>query len=295
MDLLKKKMILPLEKQQTLDAIVNDLKVLPHVKAIVLGGSYATGRATDESDLDVGIYYAGNAPFSVDAVKEIALRYAIDGNPTVTGFYEWGPWVNGGAWINTACGKVDFLYKNIDQIQETIEKAQQGIWENHYEQQPPYGFASVYFLAETEVCIPLYDPQGIISQLKEQIRIYPPKLKQAVIQQSLWSTEFTIMHVMGYVEKHDIYNLAGSLARAMKNLTMALFAINETYPISDKRAIDILEEAAKIPEDLRGRIEDILCIDKTHLANHLVLLQLLFAEVVELAEGAYAPVYVLKK
>jgi hypothetical protein len=288
-------MTLPHEKQLSLDAIVNDLKTLPHVKAIVLGGSYATGRANSQSDLDVGIYYAGDAPFSIEAIKEIALKYAVDSSPVVTGFYEWGPWVNGGAWIHTTSGKVDFLYKNIDQIQDTIEKAQQGLWENHYEQQPPYGFASVYYLAETEVSVPLYDPEGIISQLKEQVRVYPPKLKQAIIQQSLWSAEFTLMHIVGYVEKDDVYNLTGSLARAMKNLTMALFAINEIYPISDKRAIDILEHAPKVPANLREKIERIVFIDRAGLANHLILLQALFDEVVGLADGVYKPVYALGK
>ncbi|RFS17043.1 nucleotidyltransferase domain-containing protein [Emticicia sp. C21] len=290
-----KEMTLPHEKQLTLDAIVNDLQALPNVKAIVLGGSYATGRATEQSDLDVGIYYTDATPFSIDSVKEIAHKYAIDGSPVVTGFYEWGPWVNGGAWINTASGKVDFLYKNIDQIHGTIEKAQKGIWENHYEQQPPYGFASVYYLAETEICIALYDPEGIINHLKEHIRVYPPKLKQAIIQQSLWSTEFTIMHIVGYVEKNDVYNLAGSLARAMKNLTMTLFAINEIYPMSDKRVIDILEETSKIPANLREKTEQVLCIDRANLPNHLALLQSLFAEVVGLADGVYKPVYVLGK
>jgi hypothetical protein len=209
-------MTLPHQKQLTLDAIVNDLKALPNVRAIVLGGSYATGRANDQSDLDVGIYYTDDAPFSIEAIHELALKYAVDGVPVVTDFYEWGPWVNGGAWIYTASGKVDFLYKNIDQIQGIIEQANAGIWENHYEQQPPYGFSSVYFLAETEVSVPLYDPEEIISQLKKQIQVYPPELKQSIIQQSLWSTEFTIMHIEGYVQNDDVYNLAGSLTRAMK-------------------------------------------------------------------------------
>lgn len=150
-------------------------------------------------------------------------------------------------------------------------------------------------MAETKVCVPLHDPEGIISQLKEQVRVYPQKLKQSIIQQSLWSTEFTIMHVMGFVEKNDIYNLAGCLSRAMKNLIMTLFAINEIYPIADKRAIDILEEAHLKPANLREKLEQILCIDKTNLQKHLTLLQALFTEIVSLASVMYKPVYVLKK
>jgi hypothetical protein len=286
---------LPKEKQQMLDNILTDLEKIEYLSAVVLGGSYATGRANAQSDLDIGLYYHANAPFDLVKVKEIALKYAIDRNPVVTGFYEWGPWVNGGAWINTTCGKVDFLYKNIEQISETIDKAKDGIWENHFEQQPPYGFASVFYLAETQACVPLYDPHGIISHLKDRIFIYPPKLKQAIIQQSLWSAEFTIMHVAGFVEKNDVYNLAGCLSRAMKNLVMTLFAINEIYPIGDKRAIEILEEAHIKPASLREKTEQILCIDKISLGRHLASLQSLFDEVVQLAGGAYKPVYVLKK
>lgn len=288
-------MIIPHEKQIILDAIVSDLKKLPDIKAIVLGGSYATGRASEQSDLDIGIYYADKAPFSIDSIKEIALKYAIESNSVVTGFYEWGPWVNGGAWINTKSGKVDFLYKNIDQISATIQNAQEGIWENHFEQQPPYGFASIFYLAETKVCVPLYDPEGVISHLKEQVRVYPPKLKQSIIQQSLWSTEFTIMHVVSFIEKNDIYNLSGCLSRAMKNLIMTLFATNEIYPIGDKRAIEILEETQLKPVNLKEKIEQILSIDKANLNKNLNLLQALFDEVVNWADGIYKPVYVLKK
>src|SRR5678815_1702481 len=151
-------MNLPNTKQETLNNVVNDLKAVDNVLAIVLGGSYATGNATDASDTDIGIYYFKDKPFDIGSIKSVAEKYAIDNARTVTGFYEWGPWVNGGAWIQTAGGKVDFIYRNIEQVRATIEKAQNGEWENNYEQQPPFGFSSVMYLAETKSCIPLYDP-----------------------------------------------------------------------------------------------------------------------------------------
>jgi len=103
------------------------------------------------------------------------------------------------------------------------------------------------------------------------------------------------MHVVGFVEKNDIYNLSGCLSRAMKNLIMTLFAINEIYPIGDKRAIDLLEETQLKPVNLKEKIEQILSIDKANLNKNLNLLQALFEEVVNLADGMYKPVYVLKK
>src|SRR5690349_2533544 len=100
-------MNLPHAKQETLNNIVNDLKAIDNVSAIVLGGSYATGNATNASDIDIGIYYFNDKPFDIGIIKRVAEKYAIDNAPTVTEFYEWAPWVNGGAWIQTASRKVD--------------------------------------------------------------------------------------------------------------------------------------------------------------------------------------------
>jgi hypothetical protein len=77
----------------------------------------------------------------------------------VTGFYVWGAWVNGGGWIHTPSVKVDFLYRNLDQVQRTINEAEQGSIQHDFDQQPAYGFYSVIYLAETKICLPLYDPQ----------------------------------------------------------------------------------------------------------------------------------------
>ena len=287
------RMILPKGKEQTLNEIVTDLKQTDNVIATVLGGSYATGEATKTSDLDIGIYYLEKKPFKIDDIRSIAKKYAV-ADPTVTDFYEWGPWVNGGAWIETACGKIDFLYKNIDQILSTITQLKNGQWQNDFEQQPPHGFSSIIFMGETKVCIPLYDPDEIIKKLKGEVETYPAKLKETVIQYSLWSAEFTIWHADYFYKKRDIYSIMGCLTRATKNIVDTLFAINELYPIGDKRAIEILEQTQMRPTSFKERIEGILCVNKESIGSNIHLLKALFKETVELASGNYKPFYKLK-
>lgn len=284
---------LPKAKQETLSNIVNDLEKTGHIVAVVLGGSFATGEATQMSDLDLGIYYSEKNPFNIDDIKSIVKKYAV-ADPTVTGFYEWGPWVNGGAWIETASGKVDFLYRNVEQVTSTIEAAKRGEWENHFEQQPPYGFTSVIYLGETNSCIPLYDPGEVITKLKEKIKTYPAKLKETIVQQSLWSLEFTIWHAEYFYRKQDLYNLMGCLTRGVKNVVNALFAINELYPMGDKRAIEILQSAGKIPLYLKEKVENVLCADKDTIHDNIEALQELFDETSRLNKGAYKPFYNLK-
>jgi hypothetical protein len=195
------KISIPPQKQKTLDSIIADLQQVSNVSAIVLGGSYATGRANAESDLDLGIYYHESHPFEIEDIQKIAQKYDIPQNPTVTDFYQWGTWVNGGAWIQIESGKVDFLYRNINQVRRTIQESVEGKWENHFEQQPPFGFSSIFYLAEIEACIPIYDPQNMMSYLKSLIKIYPEPLKNTIIQDSLWSAEFTILNTSAYIEK----------------------------------------------------------------------------------------------
>jgi len=284
---------MPEEKQATLNAIVANLKQVDSIIAIVLGGSYATGRQTETSDLDIGIYYSETEPFSIESIRLLAQRYAVGQTPTVTGFYEWGRWVNGGAWINTAHGKVDFLYRNIEQVKAVIGKAKDGEWERDFEQQPPYGFSSVIYLAETNCCIPLHDPDKIIDSIKADIAGYPQALKQTIIQYSLWSAEFTIWQAGHFNKKGDVYSTMGCLTRSVKNIVDALFAINELYAIGDKGAIGILAAAAKRPQHLEETIENILCADKHTINKNIDRLKSLFAATVALAKGAYKPFYKL--
>ncbi len=259
--------------------------------AIVLGGSFATGKATEKSDLDIGIYYKGKEPFRIDAIKSVAEKYAIDNAPIVTDFYQWGPWVNGGAWLQTESGKVDFLYRNIEQVSITIENAQNGKWENHYEQQPPYGFSSVVYLAEIECCIPSYDVEGIISKLKSAIKNYPDKLKYTILQEALWSAEFTIINTEVFAQKEDYYNTFGCITRALKSIVNALFAINEKYPIGDKKAIEILAHERYVPKDFQSRVNSILNANKNSLVYNLEALKSLFRDIVSLTSGHYKPLY----
>lgn len=230
-------MNLPPEKQALLDAITVRLAAVPGVVAVVLGGSYARGTARPDSDLDVAMYYAEQSPFEIEDIRRAAAEISVAGPPDVTDFYGWGPWVNGGAWIRTAAGKVDFLYRNLDQVRRTIDDAIRGITSHDFNQQPAYGFYSVTYLAETHVCVPLHDPAGHITSMKQRVAVYPPLLKEKVIASNLWLAEFSIAHAAGYAERGDVYAVSGALTRTASFLTQVLFALNETYFMNDKTAM----------------------------------------------------------
>jgi hypothetical protein len=247
----------PEKKQVLLKELVEELRRLPGISAVVLGGSYASGTQREGSDMDMGLYYLAEVPFEIARIKKVAENIAVQ-PPTVTGFYEWGRWVNGGAWIQTRAGKVDFLYRNLHQVEQAIEHAIQGIVEHDYGQQPTHGFYSIIYLAETDICIPLYDPLQHIARLKQLVKTYPPKLKEKVVADSLWSAEFTLAHAGSFAKSGDVYNTAGCLVRISSNLTQALFALNERYFISDKRVMEVAANFMILPEGCIQQITGVL-------------------------------------
>jgi hypothetical protein len=283
---------LPKQKQAVLRQLVEKLSTIPGMRAIVLGGSYASGTHHEKSDMDVGLYYDEARPFSIAQIQSIAGEISAVGMPTVTRFYEWGAWVNGGAWIHTPAGKVDFLYRNLDQVRQTIAEAWQGISHHDYDQQPAYGFYSVIYLAETQICIPLYDPEGVLIELKRSVEVYPPRLKQKIIADSLWAAEFTLLHARNFAAQGDVYNTVGCMTRAASNINQALFALNEKFFLRDKQVMDVVSRFQNLPPEYLQQINRILaCPGATaeELTKNIVELEQAWRSVVVLPGVRYEP------
>ncbi len=148
------------------------------------------------------------------------------------------------------------------------------------------------YLAETHICIPLYDPQMRIAQLKRQVEVYPPRLKQTIIADSLWAAEFTLLHAREFAAQGDVYNTVGCLTRVVSNLTQALFALNERYFLGDKRVLDRLAELPILPPGyLAQTIRILACPGSTaqELAKTVSDLRQAWHSVLSLPGVHYAP------
>ena len=75
-----------------------------------------------DSDLDLGLAYDGEHPFSIaelaDAARELDDRHR---EGLVTRIGEWGAGVNGGAWMLIEDEPVDFLYRDLNRVREAVE------------------------------------------------------------------------------------------------------------------------------------------------------------------------------
>jgi predicted nucleotidyltransferase len=161
------------KQRELVSSLVQRLGAIPGMSAVVLGGSYARGRAQPGSDIDLGLLYSEAAPFSIRSIRELAEAVNDTAGTVVTDFYQWGPWVNGGAWLTIGGQRVDFLYRSLEHLQRVIAEAEAGRYEIHYLQQPPFGFFSGTYLGEIAVCIPLFDPEAQFDLLKRRVADYP--------------------------------------------------------------------------------------------------------------------------
>ena len=241
-----------------IENIVAQLTPVRGVQAIVLGGSYASEMYLPDSDIDIAIYYSETQPLDIEHVRTIATAMNDAPNPIVTDVGEWGRWVNGGAWLTIQGQRVDFLYRNSDFVLRTLDDCANGIFEIDYLQQPPYGFYSYMYCAETQICKPLYDLSNMLSMLKAKVAIYPQALKRSIIQQNLWSANFSLENGQKAAKRGDIYFTAGCVARAISMLIQVLYALNETYFLSEKNVTQRISSFKLLPNSFPNHAEAIL-------------------------------------
>jgi hypothetical protein len=280
-------------------SLAKQLAAIRGIKAVVLGGSYARGRARPGSDIDLGLLYSEAAPFSIASLRDLAGRANDTPAPVVTDFYGWGPWVNGGAWLTIGGQRVDFLYRNLEQLDRGIAEAEAGRYEVHYLQQPPFGFFSATYLGEIAVCVPLFDPEARVDGLKRRVAVYPEALRRAVVRDYLFMAEFGLGAFAGkFATRGDTYGTAACLTSAVNQLVLALFALNRRYPINDKTALAEVAEFERAPREFGPRVQQTLAQlgdSPAEFGAAVESLAQLVRETVELAQGLYQPHYSLPR
>jgi predicted nucleotidyltransferase len=241
------------------ESVALRLGEIERVVAVALGGSCARGTAEKDSDLDLGIYYRSSKPPSVELFRRLACDLQTEGSPAeVTDFGEWGPWVNGGAWLRIHGLKVDWLYRDLERVSKVINDCSRGVVSCDYYLGHPHGFHNHIYLAEIHYCRPLHDPSGVLRELKESIRVYPKRLQQALVAKFLYDANFMLELARSTASRGDVFHVSGCLFRCAAALVQVLFALNETYFMNEKGAVRIADSLSVKPPSFSSRITGIL-------------------------------------
>ena len=238
--------------------IIGKLREVRGVVAVVLGGSWAAGRARPDSDVDIGILYRPSTPLDIPAIRQIAETFNDTPNPVVTELGTWGAWVNGGSWLTIKGRRADFLYRDLDLLETTIDECLAGRSRPDFWQQPPYGFHSQIYCAEVQICHALHDPDGIIPPLKAKVSVYPQALKRNQVNSFVWGSKFTLENGRKGVRHSEAYISVGYLVRCVSEMVQALYALNETYFMNDKYVYRDIAAFTMVPPDFLARVGQIV-------------------------------------
>ena len=112
---------------------VDALRACPFIAGIVLGGSRATGMATENSDVDIGVYYR-HGQLNAEMLSRLAQELDDQHRENlVCGEGGWGPWVNCGGWLVMDGVHVDLILRDMDRVQEVVERTDRGEFSAHYQ------------------------------------------------------------------------------------------------------------------------------------------------------------------
>jgi hypothetical protein len=234
-----------------LTSLAAELAAVPGVVGVVLGGSRARRDHTPESDTDLGLYY--RRPLDTDALDALAKRV---GGPSaaVTEPGGWGPWVDGGGWLRIDGEPVDWIYRDLDRVAAVWQSAREGRYSFHHQAGHPLGFADIAYPGELALGQILADPAGELAALREQVRVYPPALTEALVG-GLWEGDFLVAVARKAVSRRDRTYVAGCLFRLVGVCVHALHGAGGRWLINEKGAVAAAAAIPGAPDRFRERAE----------------------------------------
>lgn len=262
---------------QFIHRVVERLQSIQGIAAIALGGSRARGNHTQKSDVDLGIYYNPENPLDVAALNHLASE--LDDNHRanlITPIGGWGKWINGGGWLKIEGVSVDFLYRDVPQVNCVINDCYAGQITIDYQPGHPHGFVSSIYMGEVAIALPLHDPHNVLDDLKAKTTPYPIQLKQATINSFAWEISFSLFIAQKAVARGDVAYAAGCCFRSVACMNQVLFALNEEYLLNEKGAVAVANSFALCPQNYQQRVESVfglLAVDAKSIMDAIAILE----------------------
>jgi hypothetical protein len=122
----------------------------------------------------------------------------------------------------------------------------------------PHGFHNHIYLAEIYYCRALFDPGGVLDQLKKRVSSYPTPMKAALVATFLYDADFMLELARPAASRSDIFHVSGCLFRCAAAIVQVLFALNETYFMNEKGAVRAIDSFSIKPRAFSSRVQEVL-------------------------------------
>lgn len=219
--------------------IVERLKDIQEVKAVVIAGSVARGFADEYSDLEIPIFW--------EELPSDEIRLAIVDDL-------------GGEFLRAFDGPTREDQLLIEGVQVDLWHVplalQEGIIDSVLAGELS-DLSSLNALDTVRSCIPLLG-QGIVQEWKNRAEEYPDILALRVIQEHLIS--FSIAELVLHAERNNPSAYYAQLAHLQEEIFLVLLALNRSYFPTFKWLYQSLEKMALKPQDIGRRFREIFTV-----------------------------------
>ena len=263
--------------------LVNALSTLAPVRAILCYGSYAMGTSDASSDIDlyvichphiVAAHERQAAFLQAGEVAELRLDF---GQPAWDN--QWCP-CNDHLRLNGM--QFDIVYNTLGWVQAVISQVKTRGATSITELK----FRPYTFLGMLENSVILYDAEGILHRMVENLYPYPPALRQSLMTASLEVIHGSLEDMQDYTRR-NIGNTAFLFHfwRVIDAISTLLFALNERYDPATKRLEQVYRRLPIMPANFLERYNQLLETPLTPPGRLKIVagLQGLAAEIEELA------------
>ncbi len=228
--------------------------------AISIGGSQGKGMSDARSDVDFRLFHERDLPW-LDTHPELWQDYlAAEKRWKERGIIIDGIWAR----------KIDKIDAAINRWIDGDTRPEDIFW-------TIWGY---YLLPDIYHQAVIEDPYGVIADWKGRLQVYPPKLKQAILDKHLRSVRYwrDDYHYRNKVERGDIVFTASQSARLIHDLIQILFAVNEVYYVGDGQNLDFVRKFPIAPANFSAKVKDILYppqTDNVLIAQYHALISLI--------------------
>jgi Nucleotidyltransferase domain len=204
--------------------VTGQLKALPAVEAVALGGSRAAGTNRPDSDWDFALYYRrGFSPDSLRALGWPGTVFEIGG---------WGGGVfNGGAWLEVDGRQVDVHYRDLGDVGHELAEARAGRFRIERLLFHLAGIPTYIVVAEIALC-------RVLSGDLEQ-PAYPDALRAAAPPR-WWGDALATLDYgrAAYAGRGKLTETAGTIAVATVQAGHAVLAAAGQWVTNEKTLVD---------------------------------------------------------
>ncbi|MEG0176630.1 MAG: nucleotidyltransferase domain-containing protein [Anaerorhabdus sp.] len=243
-----------------IELVGEKLSSLSYIECIVLGGSRARGTHTEDSDIDIGIYYHSES-FDLITINQLAAELDDEHRSNlIAPPGAWGNWVNGGGWLIIQGHHVDLILRDIKHVEQVMKDTNQGIVTANYQTGHPHGYISVMYRGELGISKILFARSDSFCELKKQAETYPSALQKGLTDFFMFEACFSLMFAKDNIDKDDISYVCGHCFRSISCLNQVLFAMNEEYCINEKKAVRMIGVFKIKPCGYKEKIDKIISL-----------------------------------